>query len=280
MTNTNRPLFSIVTVVYNDATNLEKTIQSIISQNFRNYEYIIIDGGSTDATLQVIKKYQKYINYWSSEPDKGIYDAMNKGIAVADGDYLNFLNAGDSFRENQSLQIFADEVSGHFTLDVLYSKSARVGFGYEIFQGGPINEKRLHFGMPFCHQTVFFHSELFSKYGNFDTKYRYAADYAWMLNYLHTKGNLNETKYLSKVLINYLDGGASFDKFKDTICEQELIALRFVDSSNYISLRLYYWIQRVKSQVLLLLDRSPLLNYYRRVKSSLIKYKEVKQSRC
>jgi Glycosyltransferases involved in cell wall biogenesis len=99
MNNRPDPRFSIITVTYNAEKVIEKTIQSIVGQTYKNYEYIIIDGASKDSTLAIIDKYRDNVNKLISEPDKGLYDAMNKGIAAASGDYLCFLNAGDIFHE-------------------------------------------------------------------------------------------------------------------------------------------------------------------------------------
>jgi hypothetical protein len=117
---TSLPLITVITVVYNGAKYLEETIKSIINQTYPNIEYIIIDGGSTDGTLDVIKKYEDYIDYWVSEPDNGIYDAMNKGIILSNGEWLNFMNCGDSFSS-------VDILSNIFTsinledIDLIYS---------------------------------------------------------------------------------------------------------------------------------------------------------------
>lgn len=118
----NKPLISIVTVVFNGEKTLEKTIQSVLNQTYNNIEYIIIDGGSTDRTLEIIKKYEDKIDYWQSEPDKGIYDAMNKGIGLATGDWINFMNAGDYFYKESVIEnVFSNKNYDQF--NVLYGNS-------------------------------------------------------------------------------------------------------------------------------------------------------------
>ena len=102
--NMNYPLISVITVSYNAVLTIEQTILSVINQTYLNIEYIIIDGGSTDGTVNVIKKYADKIAYWVSESDKGIYDAMNKGIAYSHGEYCNFINAGDKFCSSSILK--------------------------------------------------------------------------------------------------------------------------------------------------------------------------------
>jgi len=117
---TSLPLITVITVVYNGAKYLEDTIKSVINQRYPNIEYIIIDGGSTDGTLDVIKKYEDYIDYWVSEPDEGIYEAMNKGIILSNGEWLNFMNCGDSFSSVDILSNIFASVNLE-NIDLIYS---------------------------------------------------------------------------------------------------------------------------------------------------------------
>ena len=120
------PKFSVITVTYNAEAVLEDTIQSVISQTYRHVEYIIVDGASKDKTLSIIDRYKDHIAKVTSEPDKGLYDAMNKGIRLATGDYLCFLNAGDSFHEDDTLQQMVHTLPGSELPDVMYGETALV----------------------------------------------------------------------------------------------------------------------------------------------------------
>jgi len=106
------PTVSIVTVVYNRVNQLEETILSVLNQQFDKFEYIIIDGGSTDGTIDLIRKYEDRIAYWISEKDKGIYDAMNKGIDAAKGKWINFMNCGDRFMPDALSSVFSEDHNG------------------------------------------------------------------------------------------------------------------------------------------------------------------------
>ena len=102
---------TVITVCHNAAKTLEKTIKSVLNQTYPNIEYIIIDGGSTDDTVDIIKRYADRLAYWISEPDKGIYDAMNKGIEVATGEWINFMNAGDTFYEENTIDFVLEAIN-------------------------------------------------------------------------------------------------------------------------------------------------------------------------
>ena len=120
------PRFTVITVTYNAASVLEDTIQSVISQTYHHLEYIIIDGASTDDTLGIAKRFNEHITHVVSEPDRGLYDAMNKGLALATGDYLCFLNAGDSFHEDDTLQQVVHSLQAKELPDVIYGETALV----------------------------------------------------------------------------------------------------------------------------------------------------------
>ena len=120
------PKFSVITVTYNAEKVLEDTIQSVIAQTYHHVEYIIVDGASKDGTLSIIDRYRPRIHTVVSEPDKGLYDAINKGIALASGDYLCFLNAGDCFHEDDTLQQMVHTINGNELPDVLYGETAIV----------------------------------------------------------------------------------------------------------------------------------------------------------
>lgn len=162
---------SIVTVVFNGAAELEKTIQSVLGQSYSNMEYIVIDGGSTDGTLEILERYRNSIDVLVSEGDRGIYDAMNKGLALASGDWINFMNCGDYF--------FDEFVVEHIVPD-LCSDSALVAGGYTMFSDNgcvEFNAEALRFAkMPACHQSIFFNSGI-AKRTPYDINYRVGADY-------------------------------------------------------------------------------------------------------
>jgi glycosyltransferase involved in cell wall biosynthesis len=170
MTEEDVTIISIITVVYNNASGLEDTINSVINQSYKNIEYIVIDGNSTDGTLEVINMYSDYIDKMISEPDNGIYDAMNKGIDLANGDYIIFLNSGDIFYDNNVLSaVFSNKVYS----DVIFGNHCQDFGSYKSFRKS--NFPSVKDPMPFCHQSVFVKTEILKKY-KFNLKYKICSD--------------------------------------------------------------------------------------------------------
>ncbi|GHU63991.1 glycosyl transferase [Bacteroidia bacterium] len=169
------PLITIVTVVYNSAATLEKTIRSVTEQDYGKIEYIVIDGGSTDESIQIIKKQESNLSAWLSEKDNGIYDAMNKGIRMASGDWVCFLNSGDIFVDSQIIGKVAKEISqSNRNQDVIYGNilvRKADGLFKERIAKEPCNIHRMYF----CHQSAFVRRELLQKFG-FDEQHPMSAD--------------------------------------------------------------------------------------------------------
>ena len=191
------PLITVITVVYNGAKYLEETILSVINQTYPNVEYIIIDGGSTDDTPDIIKKYEDYIDYWVSEKDKGIYDAMNKGIDLANGEWINFMNAGDKFSNYST--IINTYLNINMNFDVIYS-DVEIDFGKFTVVKKPLTLERMDLGMTFHHQSCFVKTHLMKQY-KFDTTYKLVADYNFLYT-LYQSGNVFYyfNKPISKVI--------------------------------------------------------------------------------
>ena len=164
---------SVVTICYNVEREIERTIKSVLEQDYPNMEYIIVDGGSSDGTMSVVNKYVDKVDCVISEPDNGIYDAMNKGIKAATGDWINFMNVGDAFFSKTVLSDFAKSVDED--TDVAYCDAMMIFHqGKKIYRPDPIAvlEKR----MAFCHQSAFIRT-LIHKERPFDLRYKLSADY-------------------------------------------------------------------------------------------------------
>ena len=155
--------FSVITINYNNKEGLLRTIKSVINQTYQDFEYIVIDGGSTDGSVDILKRYDRNITYWVSEKDNGIYNGMNKGIAIAKGDYLNFMNSGDTFYDENVLQHLADK---QFSQDLIvgrdYHYNAKTQQGFATILPPRISMLTF-FIQTLPHQSTFFKRELFNK---------------------------------------------------------------------------------------------------------------------
>jgi len=208
---TNKPKISIITVVYNGAEYLEQTIQSVVNQTYDNVEYIIIDGGSSDETLNIIKKYENKIDYWVSEKDGGIYDAMNKGIDIASGKWINFMNAGDGFYTDNVLnELFSQNVLNN--IDVLFGNH-NVIYPHKTRVAKAGNIENIWKGSQFCHQSTFVSAKV-HKVNKFNLSNRIGADFEFF--YILNKKK-KSFKYIDIIIANYSAGGLSDIKRVDSI---------------------------------------------------------------
>lgn len=214
------PKFSIITVTYNAAKVLEDTIQSIVTQTYKNTEYIIVDGGSTDGTLDIIQKYKEHIHTVVSESDKGLYDAMNKGIKLATGDYICFLNAGDGLHEDDTLQQMVHSITGTELPDVLYGETEIVDseghFLHMRRLSAPekLTWKSFKKGMLVCHQAFFARRDRVEPY---DLQYRFSADFDWCIRIMKKAKVLHNTHL---TIIDYLNEGMTTQNQKASLKER------------------------------------------------------------
>lgn len=204
-----KPLVTIITVVFNGEKHLEETIQSVINQTYNNIEYIIIDGGSTDGTLDIIKKYEKGIDYWVSESDRGIANAWNKGLSLATGDGVLFLNAGDVYTPN-AIALFA----ANFRQDKITCAAANLvtadGRVRGIFKQRPW---KLNHGMHVPHNWCIVPIWFYQTLGGYP-EYKYSMDFAWFHKYYKKYGN-DAFIVLDHTLGNYLLGGVSDNHYSE-----------------------------------------------------------------
>lgn len=217
------PKVSIITVVFNGAKTLEQTILSVLNQTYKNIEYIIIDGGSTDGTIDVIKKYEDSIAHWISEPDKGIYDAMNKGIKASTGEIIGIINSDDWYElnainsmtqfllVNSSFDAVCGDIVVHARFSGEYCKKKFIS---------DTSVTALLRSMTIQHPSVFVKKSFYFKYGLFDTSFKIIADYDLML-----KATLQgaRIKYLPLSITNFRLGGLSSNQWKT---KMEIIKIR------------------------------------------------------
>lgn len=210
---------SIITVCFNCEGLIERTIKSVIDQMYPNIQYIIIDGGSTDNTLNVIEKYKNKIEVTLSEEDDGIYDAMNKGLEYATGDLIYFLNAGDYLCNNNVLQNVIERLNANSDSDIIYGDYIYYSDNGEQRCSGYRADILDLFCKGICHQTVFAKKSTFMKCGKFNTNYKIYADFDWILRVIIKFGQ--KMNYIGIPIAYYLKGG---------VCE--------IYSSNYYSERI------------------------------------------
>ena len=253
----NKLLISIVTVVYNGEKHLEQTINSVLEQGYENVEYIIIDGGSTDGTLDIIKKYEDQIDYWVSEPDNGIYNAMNKGTSLCCGDYVAFLNA-DDWHNGDTVETIVNALYECPTIDYIFGNVAmyKNDISECVFNENLQNYKNY---MPFGHPSLYLKRSVLLNI-KFDEKYKVIADYNLVLTLINENYSY---VYIDKILANYRIGGIS--------------STSNLDAEHFTLFRKHFGLMQAISNHILRLKNKHIRSKYRKIKhlvrKILVKYK-------
>lgn len=251
------PLITVVTVVFNGEQFLEETIRSIICQPYPNIEYIVIDGGSTDGTLEIIRKYEHAIDYWVSENDGGIYDAMNKGIEIAAGQWINFMNAGDAFicdvgvvhsyDYSKTPMVYGDAIVKDEDGKTLY-KSGREVIAEDFYKS-----------MPICHQAIFFSKRFIRLY---DNRFRVIADR--VMTYALMTGDF-QSKYDDRIQVKYIEGGVS-NRLRSRRLREELDFLKECGRLTLLALLVLHFKSHIVGPLYDSLKAVGLIKIYRALK--------------
>jgi glycosyltransferase involved in cell wall biosynthesis len=217
---------SIITVVLNNESYIEKCIKSVLSQDYDDIEYIVIDGGSIDGTVDHIRKYEKFISKWISGPDSGIYEAMNKGIKAATGEVVGILNSDDFYPEtdviDQVIHEFDSKGVDSVFADLVYVKRDSPDEIVRYYRSLNFHPKRFAFGWMPAHPTFFVRRDCYERYGLFKTDYKIAADYELLVRFL-SKHEISFS-YIPRVIINMRTGGVSTKNIKSNwILNNEII---------------------------------------------------------
>ena len=222
-------IFSIITICYNASATIERTLRSVTGQSWAEKQYIIIDGASKDSTLDIIGRYRNKVDILVSEPDGGLYDAMNKGLKLATGDYVLFMNAGDRFHEDTTLEQIATQVQRLDKLPgVIYGNTALTNMAGEIYGMRRLNPpehlnwKSFKNGMLVCHQAFYARRDLAEPY---DLRYRFSADVDWCIRVMKKADTLHNNHL---IVADYLEDGSgvTIDNRKASLKERFAIMRR------------------------------------------------------
>ena len=205
------PLVSIITVVYNNVKYIQDALESVISQNYLTIEHIVIDGGSSDGTIEVIEKYRDNISVFLSEPDDGIYDAMNKGIALATGDIVGILNSDDFYIDEfvieKVVKEFEEKNVDSVYADLVYVEPKNLNKTVRYYDSGNFNPSKFSYGWMPAHPTFFVKRKAYEKYGMFRTDLKIAADFDILARFLYI--HKISYSYIKGALVKMRTGGVS-----------------------------------------------------------------------
>jgi len=221
-----QPLVTVITITLNAEDHIERTIQSVIDQSYDSIEYIIIDGGSSDKTVEIIKKYENQIDYWLSEPDNGISQAFNKGIDISTGSWICFLNAGDAFITNNIIK----EVSGFFQDNYVITGFAKFG-QKKIPKRLLKNSDKIHAKSMISHQASWVNREVFQNVGYFDEDFKVRMDYDFWLRALQEYNFM----FIDSILVDYDIKGISGKELISFYYEECRANRKNIKNSFYIN---------------------------------------------
>ena len=210
---------SIITISYNSSKTITDTIRSVLEQDYDDIEYIIIDGKSTDHTVEIINSYGDRISRYISEKDKGIYDAMNKGVSLAKGHIVGFINSDDMLNSNdcvaEIVKAFETTNSDVVYGDKIYTKSNNPDKVIRYWRAGEYNRNNFKKGWMPPHLSTYIRRELYEKYGQYRMDFKIAADYELMFRFMYK--NNAKSKYLPKVIARMRAGGISNKSIKNIL---------------------------------------------------------------
>ena len=242
------PLFSIITITYNAASTIPATLRSVEEQTCKLYEYIVIDGASTDNTVSLAKNADINNMTIVSERDRGLYDAMNKGLGLAKGDYVIFLNAGDAFHNPNTLQLIADTVMDNDYPGIVYGQTqivdaSRRRLGDRHLKAPSIlTLDSFKDGMVVCHQAFIVLRKLVD---NYDTRYRYSADFEWCIRCLQRS---HRNCYIDHILIDYLSEGVTTANHKASLWERFKIMCHYFGVLPTVLRHVKFFIRNIKRE--------------------------------
>jgi glycosyltransferase involved in cell wall biosynthesis len=228
---------SIITVCFNSQNTIEKTIKSVVSQKYQNYEYIIVDGGSTDDTIKIINKYKKYINAIISEEDKGIYDAINKGIKLSTGSVISILHSDDIFYNSNTTQKVMSYFNSNLEINCLIGNTIITKNDTKKiirkYKANFFKRWMLYLGYSPPHPSTFLKKKIYKKYGLYKKKYSIAGDFEFFVRIFLKKNLMLKTVNENFVLMR--SGGKSSETIKSNFISSHEILRSFEDNNLYIN---------------------------------------------
>lgn len=261
---------SVITICYNAAKTIEETILSVINQDYDNLEYIIIDGESTDGTINIVNKYRDRIAYFVSEPDNGISDAFNKGIKTATGDLIGIINS-DDYLYKDALKKVGEYFNDHPNCDLVHGNTLRFDDGDLMgrLKYGSTDYSRLKLTFEIYHPSTFIKKSAYEKYGYYDINYKIAMDYELISKMYYSGANFG---YINDTLTCFRYGGISTTALKSTLADHKRVALRNGASKikiNWFIIKHFY----IRNSLVFLLKKAHLFIAIREIIKPCKKYK-------